>query len=403
MDKRQVIVVGGGVGGATAAFYMKKAGLDVLMLDKEQFPRDKPCGDGVIPAVFPILKDMGIFEDLLTLGYPSNYTKIYASDDTWFEMERQTTIPGEDSPMYCITRYEFDNLVHQAAIKAGVDAMHNFEVTEIIMERGQAKGVRGIHNGKLVTIESDLVVLASGSHSMVARAMGFYEEDPHFIYYGLRGYFDGIEGLGDRVEFYFPDEYLPSGYIWLFPKSPTMSNVGIYIPEEALLKTGKTTEELLWDWINNTPMGQVRMKNAKLIGKLKGWRLPTGMRQPIFAGGVMAVGDAGNMIEQFGGGGIPQAMLAGQIAAGVAAQAVAAGDFSKEFLKAYDEAVRTNIGPIYDAMEAVRSLGFSTPEQVKTLVKYMNDHKDENPSLMDYLVKECGLSMSEDAATMSHF
>ena len=202
MNKRQVIVIGGGIGGSTAAFYMKKAGLDVLMLEKDQFPRDKPCGDGVIPAVVPILRDLGIYDEVMRLAYPSNFTKLYAADDTFFEMERQTTLPGEDAPLMCITRYEFDNLVHQNAVKSGVDCLENFEVTEVIMERGQAKGVKGIHNGKLVTIECDLVVLASGSHSMIARDLGFYEEDPHFVYYGLRGYYEGIRGLEDRVEFF---------------------------------------------------------------------------------------------------------------------------------------------------------------------------------------------------------
>lgn len=108
------------------------------------------------------------------------------------------------------------------------------------------------------------------------------------------------------------------------------------------------------------------------------------------------------MIEQFGGGGIPQAVTAGQIAAGVTAQAVAANDFSKDFLKMYDDLAQKNLGPVFSGMEAVRSFGFTTPDQVKKLVKYMNDNKADNPSLLDYLVKECGVQMGGDAATMSH-
>lgn len=70
------------------------------------------------------------------------------------------------------SRYIFDDLINKAAIRAGADCIENFEATEVIMEHGKAKGVRGIHDGKIVEIESDLVVLASGSHSMLARQMG---------------------------------------------------------------------------------------------------------------------------------------------------------------------------------------------------------------------------------------
>lgn len=60
MRKHSVIIVGAGVGGATAAFFMKKAGLDVLLIDREKFPRDKPCGDGQVSTIFPLLEEMGV-------------------------------------------------------------------------------------------------------------------------------------------------------------------------------------------------------------------------------------------------------------------------------------------------------------------------------------------------------
>ncbi len=403
MKKRQVIVVGGGIGGSSAAFHMKQLGIDVLMLEKDQFPRDKPCGDGVIPAVFPVLRNMGVYDQVVAEGYPSGYIRLYAPDDTYFRMSNTTTLEGEEAPMYCIPRYRFDDMVNKAAVNAGVDYLENFEVTEILMERGQAKGIRGIHNGKAVEIESDMVVLASGSHSMVARQMGFYEENPDYVFYGLRGYFNDIEGLED-VEFYYPDKFLPTGYIWLFPTGKTSANVGVFITESALKKTGMTSEELLWEWIGNTHMGHKRLGHAKLIGKLKGWRLPSGKRKPIYAGGVMAVGDAGNMIEQYGGGGIPQAMVAGTIAAQTAKNAIQANDFSKAFMKNYSDAVDQAFSATYIGMEALRQYAFGTPEQLKNTINWMNEHEAEDASMQDYLFKGLKLDPTKLAGQMmSHF
>ena len=290
MNKRQIIIVGAGVGGATAAYYMAKKGLDVLLLEKEQFPRDKPCGDGVVGNLFPILEEMGIADEVKDNGFRTRgTTRFYSSNDEYFTYN---IVAGEDSvPMYCVPRYKFDDIVNKAAVRTGIDYIENFEVVDLLMSRGKVCGVRGIHNGNVVEIESDLVVLASGSHFLPSRKLGFFEEDPDLIFYGLRGYFDNVGNMED-TEFYFPDHFLPSGYIWIFPASKTMANVGVFITETALKKSGMTTEELLWDWVNNTKYGKERLGNAELIGDLKGWRLPCGKRKPVYADGVIAVGDA---------------------------------------------------------------------------------------------------------------
>ena len=65
--KRQVIVVGAGPAGSSAAFYCAKHGLDVLLIDKESWPRDKVCGDGWLPSLKPIFEDMGIYEEMKSL------------------------------------------------------------------------------------------------------------------------------------------------------------------------------------------------------------------------------------------------------------------------------------------------------------------------------------------------
>lgn len=393
MDKRQVIVVGGGVGGSSAAFHLAKEGLDVLMLEKDQFPRDKPCGDGILGMLFPLLEEMGIADEIRANGFrTTGATRFYTGEEDYY---RSPPSKPDEIPMYSVPRYKFDDIVNKAAVRSGIDYVENFEVTDLLMSRGKVKGVLGIHNGKTVEIESDLVVLASGSHFMPERRLGFYEEDPDYVFYGLRGYFNNIGNMED-IEFFYPDNFMPSGYIWIFPVSKTMGNVGVFITETALKKTGMTTEELLWDWSKNTKYGRERLSNATLVGKLKGWRLPTGMRQPIYADGVIAVGDAGNMIEEFGGGGIPQAMIAGTVAAKMARMAVDANDFSKEFLKQYVGMIDEAIGPFMQGMKLMRDYGASTPEQLRDLVEYMNANPQADTAA--YLVQKSGM---QAAASLS--
>lgn len=370
MKKHQVLIVGAGVGGATAAYHMAKAGLDVLMVDKDQFPRDKVCGDGQVQSIHPLLKSMGVYEEIEKNGYKCPGTMF--SDDRG---EKFTYNYPEGAFAFATPRYIFDDIINKAALKQGVDYLENFEATEVLTRRGQAVGIRGIYGGKLVELEADLIVLANGSHSMLSRQMGFYEENPDYVFYGLRGYYENVRGLTDVIEFHYPhDMFMPVGYIWIFPEGKTRANVGVFITEKSLQKTGMTSEELLWWWRDNTKLGKERMGEAVEIGKLKGWRLPSGMHQKIYGAGVIAVGDAANMIEPLYGGGLPHAMIAGVCAAKIAAEAVSAGDFSEQFLAKYKEYVDNDLGSGYKIQEYLRKAVFGTLKDIRELIDYSKEN-----------------------------
>ena len=366
MRKHQVIIVGGGVGGSSTAIHMAKAGLDVLMVEKDSFPRDKPCGDGIVQSVHPLLASMGVLDALIENGHKCPAT--YFSDPR--QKECVFNYP-EGAFAIAIPRFIGDDIMNKAAVASGIDYIENFEATKVLTERGQAVGVRGIYNGLAVDIYADLVVLANGAHSMLSRQMGFYEENPDYVFYGIRGYFEGIRGLQNAIEFHYPHEmFMPAGYTWIFPLGETKGNVGVFITESSLQKTGMTMEELLWWWRDNTKIGGERLGNAEPIGAIKGWRLPSGKHQPIHAAGVIAVGDAGNMIEPLYGGGYPHAVVAGTCAAKIAAEAFSAGDFSKEFLSNYETYINGALGNGYAIQELLRKQVFGTTKDIEELIDY---------------------------------
>ncbi|NLA11162.1 MAG: NAD(P)/FAD-dependent oxidoreductase [Firmicutes bacterium] len=370
MKKRQVVIVGAGVGGSSAAFHMAKLGIDVLMVEKDNFPRDKPCGDGQVQSIHPLFKSMGIYEEIEKHGYKCPGTMF--SDDRG-EMYTYNYPEGEFA--FCTARYIFDDIVNKAAVNAGVDYIENFEATEVIMRRGQACGIRGVHNGVPVEVKADLVVLADGGHSMMARQMGFYEENPDYVFYGIRGYFENVRGLHDAIEFHYPAEFfMPAGYVWMFPMSKTKANVGVFITEGGLERSGMTSEEILWWFRDNTKLGQERLGEAVNVGKLKGWRLPSGKHQKIYRAGIIAVGDAGNMIEPLYGGGIPHAMTAGVCAAKAAQECIEANDFSEEFLKRYSDYVDADLGGGYQTQEYLRKVVFGTLKDIRELIDYSQEN-----------------------------
>lgn len=368
MRKHQVLIVGGGVGGSSTAFHMAKAGLDVLMVEKEQFPRDKVCGDGIVQSVHPLLKSMGVLDDLIDNGYKCTGT--YFSDP---RQEEAVYNYKEGDFAIAIPRMRGDDIINKAAVASGIDYLENYEVLEVITERGQAIGVKGIFNGKLVDTYADIVVLANGAHSMLSRQMGFYEENPDYVFYGMRGYFEGIQGLTDVIEFHYPHEmFMPAGYIWIFPMGKDKGNVGVFLTENALNTTGMTIEEVLWWWRDNTRLGKTRLGNARIAGKLKGWRLPTGKHQKVHGAGVIAVGDAGNMIEPLYGGGFPHAVVAGTCAAKIATEALEANDFSATFMSRYEDYITEALGSGYQIQDMLRKQVFGNTKDIQDLIDFSN-------------------------------
>lgn len=339
--KRKVVVVGAGPGGSSAAFYLAKAGADVLLVDKETWPRDKPCGDSYLGSLYPIFEDMGIMEEMQA-NVSCVPTCMRIID------QKEKTYDFDVDPWMIIPRRFGDDIIRRAAVKAGADFMENFDVTELIIKRGQVKGIRGYYNNEPMEVECDAVVVANGSHSMLTRQLGGFVEDKDYINYAWRGYFKGVEGMkqGRVEEVYFPDA-LPNPtwsalcFLWVCPMYPDKeeegyASLGMTIPERALDEADMTMEQLFDWWCKNSKWGQIHMKNAVQLDKMRCMRLPSSTKlQKSYAAGAIMIGDAANAAECAFDYGIPSAMYGGQIAAKVIMDCIEKDDFSEEAMSAY--------------------------------------------------------------------
>lgn len=336
--KRQVIVVGAGPSGSSSAFYLAKAGVDVLMVDKETWPRDKACGDGQAALqLHEMYKEMGILEEAEAAAYSKLPGWAFSG-----VKEEIATFMSPTPWLYCTPRRIIDDIIRRGALRGGADFMENFEATQLIIERGTVKGVKGLYKGKQMDIRSDAVVIAEGSHSMLARQLGIWTEDPELIFYSARGYFDNVNGmLNNAIEEHFPHPmFYPTGYMWVFPMGGKRANVGVFITETALLKSGLKLEEFFDWWRDNTKIGKERLGSARVLGKIKGWRIATSKKvEKCYASGAIVVGDSANLIECMDGGGFLQAMVSGKVGANVLANAMAKGDVSEQALSTFHAAL----------------------------------------------------------------
>lgn len=406
--KRQVIVVGAGPAGSTAAFYLAKAGVDVLMVDKETWPRNKVCGDAYLPALNGIFNDMGIYEEL--------EKEVCAACDKMnlidpYENEYHFTL----DPSWLIPRRIGDDIIRKGAIRAGVDFIENFEVKELIIRRGQVKGIRAWYNNQMVEMEADIVIVADGSHSTLSRQLGLFVEDSKLVKYGARGYYDNVEGLrANEVNQIYLPAALPGythspAYIWVnqLYGEEKKACVGICVPEYLYQNIDMSFEEIYQFWATQTKYGQKFMKNATVIKPLTGWRLPACKTlNKCYASGAVCIGDSINMPECASHYGITPAMFSAQVVGQILPDILEKGDYSEEALSVLQGAINDKIGGDYAFSTFMKEQLMDDEERLNHFFKFAKEmpgypNLSYNECVMAYMVEKLGFDLSKGLPKLS--
>ncbi len=311
------LVVGAGPGGATAATFMARAGLKVLLVDKAVFPRDKVCGDALSGKTVDVLQRLGLIDTVEAapnlVAWGITFSSPYGAEvDVQFRDPATATM----HPGYVVAREEFDGLVVDAAKAAGAEVWENVAVTGLVRDGARVTGATLKREGVEQTVTARVVIGADGAYSVVARALGFEQLDERHYCAGLRQYWEGITNFHEHnlIELHFVDEAIP-GYFWIFPMANNRANVGIGMLSSEIKKRDINLKQLLQRCIEH-PQFAERFKDARPLEKMRGYGLPLGSRpRPLSGEGWMLVGDAASLIDPFSGEGIGNAMISGEFAA----------------------------------------------------------------------------------------
>ncbi|MEM1096354.1 MAG: NAD(P)/FAD-dependent oxidoreductase [Bacteroidota bacterium] len=345
--KRDVIVVGAGPGGATAAAMLARRGVNVLLLDKQRFPRDKVCGDAISGKSVDALKALGVI-DKMPLARPLDTWGITfsspAGDQVTIPFTKDFTQPIP--PGYVCPRLTFDRVTFEAAVDSGAEVWQEATVKNLIMDGQRVTGVTVQRKGEKEahTIHAPIVIGADGAYSVVVRDLGMTQLDEKHYAGSMRAYYEGVTGFDEMnsIELHFADVVIP-GYFWIFPLPDGRANVGLGMVSHLMKKHNVKLRPLL-DQLVTHPRFRDRFANAERIGSMKGWGLPLGSKpRPMAGDGWMLVGDAASLIDPFTGEGIGNAMISAIHAAEWAERALETGATSAADLKGYGDAVMADL------------------------------------------------------------
>jgi geranylgeranyl reductase family protein len=386
-DSADVLVVGAGPAGSSAAFHLAQAGLDVLLLEKSVFPRDKVCGDGLTPRAVKQLVGMGIALDAEDGWFPNKGLRIIGGgvrlELEWPEL---TSYPGYGMVR---NRRGFDETLARAAQKAGARLHEGVTVTGPVLDsRGRITGVTARPAGADErAYHAPLVIAADGNSSRLSLAMGLAKRDDRPLGVAVRTYYASPRHRDDYLESWLElwdgDRLLP-GYGWIFGMGDGTSNIGLGLLNTSAAFQHTDYRALLKRWLAGMPPGWGFTEENR-TEPIRGAALPMGFnRTPHYTRGLVLVGDAGGMVNPFNGEGIAYAMESGEIAARVIVQALARPDraSTERVLQGYPQALKDAYGGYYTlGRKFVGAIGHPW------VMKFATRHGMPRPALMRFVLK----------------
>jgi len=386
-EEADVIVVGAGPGGSATAFYLAQAGLDVLLLDKATFPREKVCGDGLTPRAVKALAGMEVATDERD-GWRQNKGLRIIGGGVRLELRwpELSSYPGYGLVR---TRLGFDETLARTAEKAGARLLEGVNVTGPVLD--DAGRIIGVTTGTNPDTERNylarLVVAADGNSSRLSLAMGLRKRDDRPLGVAVRTYYTSPRHDDDYLESWLElwdrDRLLP-GYGWIFGMGDGTSNVGLGLLNTSAAFQNIDYRGLLRRWLAGMP-AEWGFTEENRTQPVRGAALPMGFnRTPHYTRGLLLVGDAGGMVNPFNGEGIAYAMESGEIAARVITQALARPDprGAESVLASYPQVLKDAYGGYY-------TLGRKFVEKIGNprVMQFATRHGMPRPALMRVVMK----------------
>ncbi len=331
----QVIVIGGGPSGSTAATLIAQKGYRVRLFEREKFPRFH-IGESLIPQTYWTLKRLNMLDKMKGSHFIQKYSVQFVgasgrlSEPFYFWDNR----PHECSQTWQVRRSEFDQKMIENAAEHGVDVQQGVRVLEVLFEGDRAVGVR-VQNedGSREWIErADVIVDASGQSSLIMGKLGLREWDPVLKKAAVWTYWEGAyrdtaKDEGATIVLQNQDK---TGWFWYIPLHDNIVSVGVVAGYEYLFKNRDTKdfEKLYHEEAAKCPAVKQRIEIGKRADIYRAAKEYSYRSTRAAGNGWVLVGDAFGFLDPLYSSGVLLALKSGELAADAVCEGLAKGDTS---------------------------------------------------------------------------
>jgi flavin-dependent dehydrogenase len=341
-----VVVVGGGPGGASAATFLAAAGLRVGLFEREVFPRFH-VGESLMPATMLLLEQLGARRAVEAAGFQVKYGASFVDGITGAE-QTFYFLPDRPWPNYTyqVPRAEFDRILLEHARMRGVD-VHQPATVESVAFDPDGVSIDVSEGGATRALRAAMLVDASGRDGFLAGRIGRRTRIPNLGKVALFAHFRGAARRTGKEEGNIRIYVIDDGWFWWIPLADDLTSVGSVLHARTMRAAQMPMEDLYADMLRRCPGVAEGLAGATRVTPVHRASNFSYANTPVVGDRFVAVGDAVAFVDPIFSGGVFIALRSGQLAAEAIVKAFAAGDLRGRRFTGYERAVQRGTAPLF--------------------------------------------------------
>jgi clorobiocin biosynthesis protein Clo-hal len=337
-------IVGGGPSGSTCATLLAKRGYNVLLVEKEKFPRYH-IGESTVPGVLPVFEELGIVEEMAQHAFvvKRGITLVWGRDrEPWsVDFADAGPLTGPYDHAFQVVRSEFDSILLNNARRSGVTVLEDTSVVDFLFEEGRCCGLKYVlgHSGLQATARARAVVDASGQNTLLARKHDLLEWDEELKNVAIWAYYQGGKTYDGNAAGNILVENMPDGWLWVIPLHDGTHSVGLVMPA-GHAEGRQALEQKFQDMIATSRETKRLLASAQRVSNYRTARDWSYKSKAFYGPGFLLTGDAAGFVDPLFSTGVFLALRGGSLASSTVDRLLREPEKEAELLMRYEKSYR---------------------------------------------------------------